>query len=44
MKASAFDYLIEEQKSHRKVKHMKYDKLDIQPYLSSPLFNRKDKS
>jgi hypothetical protein len=41
---AAFQFLLEEQQHHSKVKHIKYDKLKIQPYLCSPIFSRKEKS
>ena len=44
VKKSAFKYLLEEQKRHSKVDHIKYEKLEIQPYLCSPLFSRKEQS
>ena len=36
--------MLDEQKTHSKVKHIKYNKLEIQPYLYSPLFSRKEQS
>ena len=44
VKEAAFEYLLKEQQTHSKVKHIKYEKLQIQPYLCSPLFSRKEKS
>ena len=41
---AAFKFLVEEQQHHSKVKHINYNELKIQPYLSSPIFSRKEKS
>ena len=38
VKETALKYLTEEQESHSKVKHIEYEKLEIQPYQ---LFSRK---
>ena len=41
---SAFEYLLAEQKEHSKIEDIQYDKLEVQPYLCSPLFSRKEQS
>ena len=41
---AAFLHLKEQQQTHSKVKHIKYEELRIQPYLCSPLFSRKEQS
>ena len=41
---AAFNYLRKEQKCHSKIEHIKYEKLEIQPYLCSPMFSRKEQS
>ena len=40
--AAAFKYLSNIQQTHSKVKYIQYQNLEIQPYLSSPLFSRKE--
>ena len=40
--AAAFKNLSNIQQTHSKVKNIQYHKLEIQPYLSSPLFSRKE--
>ena len=37
---SAFEYLISVQKSHSKIRSIKYSKLDMQPYMKSELFSK----
>ena len=37
---AAYKYLISLQKSHSKMKNLKYEKFEISKYLCSPLFNR----
>jgi hypothetical protein len=39
VKDAAFDYLTNLQKAHSKVKHINYEKLMTQTYLTSPLFS-----
>ena len=41
---AAFRYLTSIQQTHSKVKDIKYSKLELQPYLHSPLFSRKQMS
>ena len=41
---AAFRYLTNIQQTHSKVKNIKYSKLELQPYLYSPLFSRKQMS
>ena len=38
VKEAALKYLQEKQKTHNKVKHIEYNKLETQKYLTSPLF------
>ena len=40
--AAAFKYLSNIQQTHSKVKDINYTRLEIQPYLCSPLFTRKE--
>ena len=40
----AFQFVLEVQQHHNKVKHIKYDELKINSYLCSPIFSRKEKS
>ena len=40
--AAAFKYLSNIQQTHSKVKDINYTRLEIQPYLCSPLFSRKE--
>ena len=42
IRLAAFSYLTEIQKTHSKVKNIKYDKLEPQPYLLSTLFTNDD--
>ena len=42
--SAAFKYLSKIQQTHSKVKDIRYRRLEIQPYLSSPLFSRKELS
>ena len=42
VRLAAFSYLTEIQKTHSKVKNIKYDKLEPQPYLLSTLFTNDD--
>ena len=44
VKGAAFTHLLERQKTHSKVKDIKYEELKIQEYLCSPLFSRKEQS
>ena len=37
---SAFEYLISVQKSHSKIRSIKYSKLEMQPYMKSELFSK----
>ena len=39
---AAFIQLLQQQSSHKKVKHIPYKTLEIQPYLKSALFTQKD--
>ena len=39
---SAFEYLISVQKSHSKIRSIKYSKLYMQPYMKSELFSKDD--
>ena len=39
VKSAAFSYLKEKQQEHSKVKHIQYDKLLVQKYMTSPLFS-----
>ena len=41
-KSACFKSLIETQKTHNKVKHNKYRKWEMQPYLRSPIFKDKE--
>ena len=40
--AAAFRYLTAQQTTHSKVKNIKYEKLEVQPYLTSQLFNNQE--
>ena len=42
IRVAALKNLKEIQKSHSKVKEIKYDKLEVQPYLVSPLFTNEE--
>ena len=41
---AAFNYLQTLQQSHSKMENIKYDKFELSPYLSSPLFNSDSRS
>ena len=41
---AAFNELLNEQKEHSKVKDIKYEKFDVQPYLKSSMFTNEDVS
>ena len=42
VKKAAFKYLSNQQKEHSKIKHIKYEELQIQPYLISPIFSKSE--
>ena len=44
VKCAAFKQLLELQKGHKKVKHIKYDKLKLQAYLKSPIITQKQRN
>ena len=44
IKNAAFEYLIRKQESHSKVKDIQYKKLEIQTYITSPLFSNSEVS
>ena len=42
VKKAAFKYLTDIRSTHSKIKNIKYDKMETQPYLTSPLFNNEE--
>ena len=42
IRAAALRYLQNLQQTHSKVKHIQYEKLEVQKYLTSPLFNNEE--
>ena len=41
---AAYEYLVKKQQTHSKVKNIKYEKLETQNYLKSPLFSNNESS
>ena len=44
VKAAAFKYFLNEKEKHTKLDEVEYDKFVIQPYLTSTLFNSKERN